>query len=285
MLVYYEDKGYSQGIIYLRQQGIQKFINRAIKNNEVISFNADVKLPNFQESFNIELMFDVPSFTHLVNMDCLHCNKVHTGGSCCDGVPIYPFGVESLKPLIFEGKLISYVRKEYQSILKTCQITKSLDPIYNSTLMTFKPVVNNDGQIECPLRATDRCGLHKYLLDNNIPYYIGKSCTWLYPSDVVLELDKHLKPVFMYLFICCRRTLEITRWGMYGADRHCVDKDLNLIIEQQPNKIFNSQRVCDKSKYFKQEDYKPAYKVFNEEFSYLIGESNFNKFVSKLAKV
>lgn len=283
MLIYYDDKGFSQGIIYLRQENIRHFINKAKQNNEIISFNSNVTLPNLNKSFNVELMFDVPSFKHKVNMDCLNCDKVHAGGSCCDGAPIYPFGVDTLKPLIFEGKLIPYVRKEYQPLLKTCQITKSLNLIYDYERQTFKPVTNLNNQVECPLRATDRCGLHKYLLDNNIPYYIGKCCTWLYPSDVIVELDKHLQPTMVFSFICCGRTLDITRWGIYGYPRHCIEDNLNEKIEKQENKILNSQLICDKTKYFKSSDYKPAYKVFQEEFSYLIGEQNYKQFLDKVS--
>lgn len=282
MLIYYDDKGFSQGIIYLKQESIFHFINKAKANNEIIAFNADVTLPNFKESFNVELMFDIPSFKHKVNMDCLNCDKVHTGGSCCDGVPIYPFGVSTLEPLIFEGKLIPYVKKEFQTLLKTCQIQKSLDLIYDYHRQTFRLIRNAEDQIECPLRATDRCGLHKYFLDNNIPYYIGKCCTWLYPSDIIIELDKYLKPKMIYLFICCARTIDITRWGIYGYPRHCVEDNLNEKLEKQENKILNSQLICDKTKYFKSSDYKPSYEVFKEEFSYLIGEQNYNQFLDKV---
>lgn len=248
MWLYYEDKGKYLGMTKTKHNELKNFIDRAINNKETIHIMSDVKLPNFDKNHKLEIIFDIPSFMNKINLDCLHCNKVHTRLSCCDGAP-YPFDIKWIENLLFDGSLIPYVRDEFRNDLRLCSITKDVTYVYSLKNQTLIPKTNSDGIRECPLRGYDRCGLHAYLLDNGIPYY-KKPCTWLYPLDYVLEIDKQLRCSRIFVFVLCERTSKISRWGETSCYRHCLDEDLNdFMIENNYNEFYG-QKLCDKKTLF-----------------------------------
>lgn len=262
MWLHYEDKGQYIGMTDSKQNMVSNFISDAMDNDEVFIVESDVKLPNFDNSKRMKVMFDVPSLMTEINMDCLNCHEVHTHRSCCGGVP-YPFDINHIVDLIYNGSLIQYVRPEFRNNLISCRDNKDYSYIYSDVKRTFIGLENSEGQIECPMRDYDRCGLHHYMLDHNIPYYL-KPCTWLYPYEILMEIDKKLEIQRMFVCVQTLRTALITRWGENSCHRHCLDKKLNDYMDEIGVSEIEEykQRKCNKNKYFKDKDYKSAYKCF-----------------------
>lgn len=276
MWVYYEDKGKHIGMTASRHTALRNFIHNAEIEDEVLSFMESVKLPTL-ERMELKVMFDIPSFMHKFNLDCLNCGETHVYGSCCDGAPRFPSNIESMRLLFLNGTFIDYVKDDFKPILKRCRDEQTLEYIYDEEKQRLISYINSDGVEECPLRLEDRCGVHKYLLDNNIPYYY-KPCTWMYPFDCVLNLDARLKPIAIFVFMLCERTSMVSRWGSQSCYRHCIDDNLNEKIEASGYDEYCLQTKCDKSKYFKTDEYTEAYKLYQSEILYLLGSKCLRKF-------
>lgn len=283
MWIYYEDKGKYIGMTKNRQAELINFLKKAKLQDELIILkNVDVKLPNFDYGLKLNVIFDIPSFSHKINLDCLNCDKVHAGKSCCCGAP-YPFDdIIKLSELIYNGSLLRYVNNTNRKVLELCKSEHTIDYIYDYNKQTFKCIEDNDGIFQCPLRADDRCGYHRYLLEHDQPYYT-KPCTWMYPYDCVIELDKKLKPVNIFNFMLCKRTANISRWGQYSYKRHCLDDKLNEEIAKYGEPYY-SQYYCDKQKYFKSEDYEYSYVLYGNEINYLFGGDIYDLFIKEMMK-
>lgn len=283
MWLYYEDKGMYLGMTKTKHNLVKDFVEKAVSNGKTINIKSDIKLPNFHEKQNIEVIFDIPSMCHKVNLDCLNCHRVHTGRSCCAGVP-YSFDINHIVGLILDGSLIPYVRKEFRGNLELCKLEKDYHYVYSDKKKTFIPAINDEGITECPMRGYDRCGLHAYMLANNIPYYM-KPCTWLYPLELLMELDNDLQISRMLILVQCERTSRITRWGESSYHRHCLDMNMDKYLRDNDISEAYHQIPCDKSKYFRNKDYKEVYKCFETELTYILGSDVVKAFLKKIGGV
>lgn len=226
--------------------------------NNYIDSNPDDML-KFEYN-DINYILDLSTLIQEINEDCFHCGEFLVDGSCCVGPP-FPFSPDMVKPYVKD--LGDYIRPEFRKRLEKCT-EDDISPIYSESRQSFYLLYDDKKRPTCFLRTKDRCGLHKYFLDNNLPFW-EKPCAD-FPLDVIVDakvedkydienFDSKIKTIFIYLV--SERTNDFYKWSRNKHMKLCLDKDLDKKVSD----LKKFKVPVDRTKYFRYEDYKPAYEV------------------------
>lgn len=195
---------------------------------------------------------DMEALGALINLNCFECTKLYLYGCCCGS------------PCDMSRKNQKHLD---QHLTKLTEELRSLNPKDYDEVMEKGGFVSFDGSIkECNGRCSllvlhegiYKCMAHKYALDHKIPIYelCPLSCL-MYPLEMIeLITDKKKKALLLTSVVEDDFAKEYGRWGSYGSlriDHRCVKPEAH-------NEIF------------KQEDYRPVYKVNQNLLIHEFGE-------------
>ena len=99
-------------------------------------------------------------------------------------------------------------------------------------------------------------------------------CDYLYPLEMILDVDEHFVVDKIIVYINCEETRLISYYGKHGHLRHCVDSD--LLNNPYYKKADNDK--CDKRKQFRLSDYEYAYIVLSKQIIDMFGVDIYKQF-------
>lgn len=200
---------------------------------------------------NQVFLVDRESLIKEINLNCFECTKTYKYGCCCGS----PCNFSAKNKRIFD-----------EHFLHLADEMKKLDEANYNDIVANGGFVSPEGAIKehkgyCSLliehEGVRKCMTHKYALDHQIPIYdlCPLSCL-MYPLEIIeLITDKQKKVILLTSVLDEYFAKEFGRWGSYKS----LDVDLRCINKEAHNEVF------------KEEDYKPVYKVnknlLSHEFS------------------
>lgn len=186
-------------------------------------------------------LVDQKAISKEINLNCFECTKIYKYGCCCGS------------PCNLSEKNKKRFDKHYAEIADEM---KALDEARYKDILANGGFVSEDGIIRehngyCALlvehEGVRKCMTHKYALDHQMPIYdlCPLSCL-MYPLEILeLITDKQKKVILLTSVLEDTFAEAFGRWGSYQS----LDVDLRCIDKTAHNEVF------------KEEDYKPVYKV------------------------
>lgn len=193
------------------------------------------------EKNNQIFLVDEAALKHEINLNCFACTKLYQYGCCC-GSPCN-LGPSSRK--VFDKHLLN-IEEE----------VKAYDERTYKKILAKGGFVASDGSINecdghCALLVEEegvyKCVAHSYALKRDIPIYTlcPLSCL-MYPLEIIeLITNKQRKILLLTAVVNEDFAHRFGRWGSYNT----LEVELRCINKEAHNDVF------------KEEDYKPVYKV------------------------
>lgn len=217
------------------------------------------------EKDNQLFLLDEAALKHEINLNCFACTKLYRYGCCCGS----PCNIGPRNRKVFDRHLLNIEQE-----------VKACDEKTYKKILDKGGFVASDGSINecnghCALLVEEegiyKCIAHSYALKRDIPIYTlcPLSCL-MYPLEIIeLITNKQRKMILLTAAVNEDFAHRFGRWGSYNT----LEVELRCINKEEHNDIF------------KEEDYKPVYKVNEGLLSHEFGNAFYKNLEEVLQKL